>query len=119
MSRKKQVIFIMTDTQRTDMLGCYGNERMITPNLDRLAREGIRYDKAYTTQPVCQPAQSGNFYGKLPTFLRGVVKLYGIVGQCAEYRTEAERRGNHTALCGKWHWTGEIIRAGQMRQRLG
>ena len=49
MSRKKQVIFIMTDTQRTDMLGCYGNERMITPNLDRLAREGIRYDKAYTT----------------------------------------------------------------------
>lgn len=60
MSRKKQVIFIMTDTQRTDMLGCYGNERMITPNLDRLAREGIRYDKAYTTQPVCQPARAAD-----------------------------------------------------------
>ena len=51
--KKKQIIFIMTDTQRTDMLGCYGNSAMVTPNLDRLAAEGIRYDKAYTTQPVC------------------------------------------------------------------
>ena len=46
--KKRQVIFIMTDTQRTDMLGCYGNSAMVTPNLDRLAAEGIRYDKAYT-----------------------------------------------------------------------
>ena len=40
--KRRQVIFIMTDTQRTDMLGCYGNSAMLTPNLDRLAAEGIR-----------------------------------------------------------------------------
>ena len=64
--KKRQVIFIMTDTQRTDMLGCYGNSAMVTPNLDRLAAEGIRYDKAYTTQPVCQPARSAIFTGSYP-----------------------------------------------------
>lgn len=38
MSERKQVILFMTDTTRKDMLGCYGDSRMITPNLDRLAR---------------------------------------------------------------------------------
>ena len=53
---KKQIILIMTDTTRTDMLGCYGNPKLITPNLDRLSAEGIRYENAYTCQPVCGPA---------------------------------------------------------------
>ncbi len=39
---KRQVIFIMVDTQRTDMLGCYGNRDMHTPNLDQLAAQGLR-----------------------------------------------------------------------------
>ena len=41
--KKKQLIFLMTDTTRKDMLGCYGDRRMRTPNLDKLAEEGIRY----------------------------------------------------------------------------
>lgn len=39
---KKQIVVLMTDTTRKDMVGCYGNEKMKTPNLDRLAQEGIR-----------------------------------------------------------------------------
>ena len=53
---KKQIVVLMTDTTRKDMVGCYGNEKMKTPNLDRLAQEGIRYENAYTCQPVCGPA---------------------------------------------------------------
>ena len=49
---RKQVIFLMTDTTRKDMVGCYGYPKMKTPNLDRLAEEGIRYENAYTCQPV-------------------------------------------------------------------
>ena len=45
---KKQIILLMTDTTRKDMLGCYGDERMKTPNLDRLAAQGLRYENAYT-----------------------------------------------------------------------
>ena len=37
---KKQIILLMTDTTRKDMVGCYGNKKMITPNLDALAQEG-------------------------------------------------------------------------------
>ena len=40
---RKQLIFLMTDTTRKDMVGCYGNPKMKTPNLDRLAEEGIRH----------------------------------------------------------------------------
>ena len=56
----------MTDTTRKDMVGCYGNKKMFTPNLDALAQEGIRYENAYTCQPVCGPARSAIFTG---TFL--------------------------------------------------
>lgn len=52
---KKQVILLMTDTTRKDMLGCYGDDRMKTPNLDRLAGEGIRYENAYTCQLYVVP----------------------------------------------------------------
>ena len=63
---KKQIVFLMTDTTRKDMVGCYGNPKMKTPNLDRLAEEGIRYENAYTCQPVCGPARSAIFTGTFP-----------------------------------------------------
>jgi len=63
---KKQVVFLMTDTTRKDMLGCYGDKRMKTPHLDKLASEGIRFENAYTCQPVCGPARSALFTGLFP-----------------------------------------------------
>lgn len=65
-SLKKQVVLLMTDTTRKDMVGCYGNRKMSTPNLDALANEGIRYENAYTCQPVCGPARSAIFTGTFP-----------------------------------------------------
>ncbi|HOQ29474.1 MAG TPA: sulfatase-like hydrolase/transferase, partial [Armatimonadota bacterium] len=66
MSQTQQVVLIMTDTQRFDMLGCYGNPDMRTPCLDRLAAGGVRFDRAYTCQPVCGPARSALFTGTFP-----------------------------------------------------
>ena len=51
----RQVILIMTDTQRKDMLGCYGNTAMKTPALDALAGAGVRFERAYCCQPVPRP----------------------------------------------------------------
>jgi len=56
----------MTDTQRQDMVGCYGNPDMRTPALDRLASQGVRFDRAYTCQPVCGPARAALFTGTFP-----------------------------------------------------
>ncbi len=96
----------MTDTTRRDMLGCYGDGRMKTPNLDRLADEGIRFDCAYTTQPVCGPARSGIFTGTFP-------HSNGVVTNCVplgdNVKTLGQRlrdNGVRTAYIGKWHLDG-------------
>ena len=102
----RQVILIMTDTTRKDMLGCYGNEKMITPNLDRLAAEGIRYDNAYTCQPVCGPARSAIFTGMFP-HTNGVVTNCVAMGD--NIKTIGQRltdQGCHCGYIGKWHLDG-------------
>ena len=102
----RQVILIMTDTTRKDMLGCYGNEKMITPNLDRLAAEGIRYDNAYTCQPVCGPARAAIFTGMFP-HTNGVVTNCVAMGD--NIKTIGQRltdQGCHCGYIGKWHLDG-------------
>ncbi len=53
----------------TPMMGCYGDEYAKTPVFDKLASEGIRYDKAYSVAPVCSPSRSGHITGMYPTSL--------------------------------------------------
>lgn len=106
MKNKKKVILIMTDSQRTDMLGCYGNKGMITPNIDRLAEEGIRFDAAYTTQPVCQPARSAIFTGAYPHSCAGWSNCMGVSDNVQNIGRRLSDKGIHTAYIGKWHLDG-------------
>ena len=48
------IIFYFTDQQRWDTCGCFGQPLDITPNLDALAREGVKFDNAFSPQPVCE-----------------------------------------------------------------
>jgi arylsulfatase A-like enzyme len=52
------LLFIMTDQQRFDAMSCAGNDVLETPNMDRLAREGVRFSNAYSNCPVCVPARA-------------------------------------------------------------
>jgi len=52
------LLFIITDQQRWDALGCAGNPVLKTPNLDRLAKEGVRFTRFYSACPVCSPART-------------------------------------------------------------
>lgn len=102
----KQVVLIMTDTTRKDMLGCYGNEKIITPNIDKLANEGIRYQNAYTCQPVCGPARSSIFTGTFP-HTNGVVT--NSVALSDNMKTIGQRLTDNNIHCGyigKWHLDG-------------
>lgn len=106
MKMKKQVIFIMVDTQRTDMLGCYGNKDMITPNIDKLASQGLRYTNAQTTQGVCAPARSAIFTGVYPHqngVVTNSVALYENVKTVGQRLTD---NGIHCGYVGKWHLDG-------------
>lgn len=55
------VLWICTDQQRFDTLGCMGNPWVYTPNLDRLAAEGVLFENTYAQSPVCAPSR-GCFY---------------------------------------------------------
>ena len=106
MSERKQVILFMTDTTRKDMLGCYGDSRMITPNLDRLAQEGIRYENAYSCQPVCGPARGAIFTGMFP-HSNGVSTNSMPLGEGV--KTIGQRLTDqqiHCGYIGKWHLDG-------------
>ena len=100
---KRQFVWIMTDTTRFDMLGCYGNPDMYTPNLDALAKEGLRFDRVYTTQPVCGPARSALFSGQFP-------HSNGSWGNSMPYGADIQHIGRRLtdqgipcAYIGKWH----------------
>jgi uncharacterized sulfatase len=101
-----KVIVIMTDTQRVDMLGCYAETGLKTPKLDKLAAEGMRFDKAYTCSPVCAPARSAIFTGIWP-HANGVWANELPLGNTI--KTIGERLSKHKIHCayiGKWHLDG-------------
>ncbi len=103
---KKQIILLMTDATRQDMVGCYGNPRVHTPNLDALAQRGIRYDNAYTCQPVCGPARSALFTGVYP---HSNGSFSNSIPLGANVKTIGQRlsdNGIRTAYIGKWHLDG-------------
>lgn len=97
------ILFVFSDQQRWDTLGCYGQRLPVTPNLDRLAAEGVRFSHAFTCQPVCGPAraclQTGLYASKI-----GVNS--NDVALPLDADTIAKRlaaAGYATGYVGKWH----------------
>lgn len=103
---KKQVILIMVDTQRTDMLGCYGNVDMKTPNIDKLASGGLRYTNAQTASPVCAPARGTIFTGLMPHSNGLVTNSYPIGDNVITIGQRLSDNGIHCGYIGKWHVDG-------------
>ncbi|MGB0371163.1 MAG: sulfatase-like hydrolase/transferase [Opitutales bacterium] len=64
--QKPNLLFIMTDQHRFDALSIAGNETVKTPNLDRIAKEGVFFENAYTANPVCVPARASFLTGLSP-----------------------------------------------------
>ncbi len=104
--KKRQVVFIMTDTTRFDMLGCYGNQDMKTPNLDALAAQGVRCTRAYTCQPVCGPARSALFTGLFPHSNGSFTNSYPLGDNVKTLGQRLTDNGIKTGYVGKWHLDG-------------
>lgn len=97
------VIVFLTDQQRWDTVGCYGQPLDVTPNMDRLAAEGVRFEQAYTCQPLCGPARASLQTGKYPTEVgcfRNGVALPTDERTIAHRMSEA---GYEVGYIGKWH----------------
>jgi len=97
------VVFFFSDQQRWDTAGCYGQELDVTPNLDQMAAEGVRFENAFTCQPVCGPARSSLQTGKYPESVgcwRNNIHLPMDEKTIAHWFSEW---GYQTAYVGKWH----------------
>ncbi|MBN1557191.1 MAG: sulfatase-like hydrolase/transferase [Lentisphaerae bacterium] len=97
------ILFLFSDQQRADTCGCYGQPLDITPNLDRLAAEGVRFENAFTCQPVCGPARACLQTGKYATEVGCHTNNRRLP---PEERTLAHILGDtgyDTGYIGKWH----------------
>ncbi len=65
--KKPNILFFLTDDQGCWALHCAGNSEIYTPNLDRLASEGIRFENYFCTSPVCSPARASLLTGRIPS----------------------------------------------------
>jgi uncharacterized sulfatase len=97
---------MMTDTQRTDMVGCYGHPDMHTPHLDRLASQGIRFERAYCCQPVCGPARSALLTGTYPHSNGSWANSMALGDNVKTAGQRLRDAGLHTTYLGKWHLDG-------------
>ena len=69
MAKRKNVILILSDQQRRDTIAAYGEglcDIVKTPNIDRLAAEGMKFNNAYTTSAICAPARASVMTGLYP-----------------------------------------------------
>ncbi|MBE2897135.1 sulfatase-like hydrolase/transferase [Pasteurellaceae bacterium HPA106] len=99
------VVYILLDQVRKDMLGAYGHKIVKTPNIDRLAKEGIRFNNAFTPASVCGPARTSLFTGLMPSS-HGIIRNgeKGGTGEVSKDQANiADVRGYNTYVVGKWH----------------
>lgn len=107
--RRPNVVVFLTDDQGYGDLGCYGSKDLQTPNIDRLATQGVRFTTWYSAAPVCSPSRAALLTGRSPqgAGVPGNVSSYpGEPGLPPEQFTIAERLkplGYATAAIGKWH----------------
>jgi len=99
---RPNLLFIMTDQQRFDTIGAYGNDLIRTPNLDRLASQSTLFEHCYCTQPVCSPARSSLMTGLYP-HANGVTQLTEQLNQETPTIGELLCEGDFTkSYFGRW-----------------
>ncbi len=120
MHKKPNILYIFGDQHRKFDLGCYGHEFVSTPNIDKLASEGMRFEHCVSNSPVCVPARgslmTGLYAGKHKAFTNDIA----IDSTCTSIADVLKAGGYHTGYIGKWHLAGiPRTKAVTGRERLG
>ncbi len=101
--RRPNILFICTDQQRFDSLGCYGNVHVQTPTIDRLAQEGVLFEQCYVQSPVCSPSRAslltGQYVHSHGLWANGV----SLPAHAPLFSKALAEEGYDCGLIGKWH----------------
>ncbi|GAG34377.1 unnamed protein product, partial [marine sediment metagenome] len=107
-NRLPNIVIIFTDDQGYQDVGCFGSPKIKTPNLDRMAREGMKFTDSYVAQPVCSASRAALLTGCYPNR----VGILGALGPGSKHGIHSgemtlgevcKQRGYATAIYGKWH----------------
>lgn len=100
------LLFVFADQMRGMDLGCAGNAEVRTPNLDRLADEGLRFTHAYANCPVCTPSRASLLTGRYPLTCRVIANDLPLPEEEVTLAEILKAQGYRTGYVGKWHLDG-------------
>lgn len=106
-AKRPNVIFILSDDQFSETLGCYGNKEAVTPNLDRLAASGVRFTHACVTSPACAPSRvsclTGRHVGRFVQDIQNPTSRFPVTQPTVASILKAA--GYQTGFVGKAHFS--------------
>ena len=109
-STQPNIVFILADDMGWGDLACYGREDVRTPNIDSLARDGVRFTNSYSSSATCSPTRvslmTGQYHGRFPAGLDEPIPIISDAGLEVGVPTlpnSLKKLGYQTSLVGKWH----------------
>lgn len=107
--RRPNILYVMTDDHVPRAMSCYGNTILKTPNFDRIANEGCRFDNAFCTNSLCAPSRASVLTG-VYSHINGIIgnsegadNIEKLDAKLPTYPQVLQQNGYRTAMIGKWH----------------
>ncbi len=118
-TRQKHIVLIQSDQHNAKILGCYGDKYVRTPNLDKLAENGVQFNNCYCPSPLCVPSRISMMAGLLPSRTGAWTNQQSLHSDTPTFVHALAIGGYETSLIGRMHFVGPDQRHGFMNRLVG